>query len=267
MGSSYGNVTLRGPTQAQVVERLKDSGIVAYVSPTRDGVTVVYDCRGDRDPSALRAVTLWLSREMRCAAWGTLVHDSDVLIHHLARDGEMRDEYDSFPGFPNAGFQRPAGGDAAVLCREMGLRACDPAAVEAALRRTGHTFEEARHGELLEALGHPDLAFGTGYTYVWQEEYPDGVTREMLAHVGEEDGDCDAPYPFERAMGGGGRPAGGGGSGLRDAILWLLLLAGAVSAWVWAARSQKDVSRRDAVKAIGALLAGAGAADRLAPRD
>jgi hypothetical protein len=272
MGSSYTNVTLRGPSQARVAERLRAAGAAAYVSPARGGVTVVYDCRSEEADGALRALTLWLSRELRCAALGAQVYDSDVFAYWLARDGEMRDEYDSFPGYRSMLSRAPRGGDAAVLCREIALGPCDAAAVERILRDPDHAttylFEEARHGDLLRALGHPDLAFDQAYHYIAQgDPLPEGVTPGSLLHL---DGNCGRPYPGEAGSAAAGPDADGGRSGgihgLRDWLLWLVVLFAAAAAFFRLGRGRGDVTRRDFVRGAAALLLGSAAGAPSVPR-
>lgn len=257
MGATYSNITLRGPTQEQVVQALTEAGMTAAVSPTDQGVTVVYDCRCEANPDVLPAVTRWLSRRFGCAAWGVFVFDSDVVMYTLCRDGQVLDQYDSWPGYPNRRI-KPSGGDAAVLCREMQLKPANVAEVERILRRRPATFEEERHGDLMVEMGHPDLAWATRHSDFWRgEPLPDGYTREQFRVLGGAE--CQGPYSFEAEMGvpsvggdagdGGGGDGGGGGSN----GWWIVAGIAGVAALFWRRRDD-SVSRRHFI----ALLAAGG---------
>ena len=262
MGSTYSNVTLRGPSQAQVVQAVREAGMVAVVSPTDKGLTVVYDCRCEEDPDVLPVVTRWLSHRFACAAWGVYVFDSDVVLYTLCRGGEVLDRYDSSPGYPHT-VGGPRGGDAAVLCREMQLQPADVAEVEAVLRRGRVTFEERRHGDLMLELGHPDLAWLTRHSDFWMDEpLPEGYALEQFRIVGGEE--CSGPYSFEadfRLPGGAGLggSGGGGGGGGGSRSWWLAAAVAGAAAWLWQRRRDR-VSRRHFVVllAAGGLAAAAG---------
>ncbi|HYR07887.1 MAG TPA: hypothetical protein VEQ60_08970 [Longimicrobium sp.] len=251
MGSTYGNVTLRGPAQEPVVQAVTEAGMTAVVSPTDQGVTVVYDCRSEADPDVLHVVTRWLSQRFGCAAWGVYVFDSDVVRYTLCRGGEVLDRYDSAPGYPEVSGGA-TGGNAAVLCREMQLKPADAAAVEQVLRRRRVLFEEQRHGDLMRELGHPDLGWHTRHSDFWRgEPLPEGYAREQFRIIGGAQ--CLEAYSFEAALGSG---AAGPTAGDEGGWGWL---AGAVLAgtglWLWSRRKDR-VSRRHFV----ALLAAGGLA-------
>lgn len=200
MGSTYSNITLRGASQQQVVQAAAEAGMTCYVSPTDQGLTVVYDARCEDEPDALRPVTRWLSRRLGCAAWGVYVFDSDVFTYVLCRGGEVLDAYHSRPGYPNA-TEPPRGGDAAVLCREMQLKPADAAEVERILRSTReeneYLFAERRHGDVMLELGHPDLAYTFRFSDFWMEEDPpEDYEAEQFILVGEDE--SPAPYAIER---------------------------------------------------------------------
>lgn len=255
MGATYSNITLRGPSQAQVVQAVTEARMVAAVSPTDQGITVVYDCRSEDDPDALGAVTRWLSRRLACAAWGVLVFDSDVVWYTLCRGGEVLDRYDSAPGYPG-GSRVPQGGNAAVLCREMQLKPADVAAVEAVLRRGRVTFEERRHGDLMLELGHPDLAWLTRHSDFWRgEPLPEGYTREQFRVVGGDD--CGGPYAFEAEfrLPGAEPDAGGGGSGSRGG--WVLSALVGIAAYLGYRRIRMSRRQFVALLTAGGLAAAA----------
>lgn len=261
MGATYANITLRGPSQAEVVQAVTEEGMAAVVSPTDRGVTVVYDCRGEEDPDVLAAATRWLSQRFGCAAWGVYAFDSDVVLYTLCRNGQVLDQYDSAPGYPDV-RGGPSGGSAEVLCREMQLKPASPAAVEAVLRRSRQTFEERRHGDLMLELGHPDLAWATRFSDFWMDEpLPEGYAREQFRVVGGDG--CDDAYSFEagfrvpRVEAADGRGNNGGGGARK---WWLLAAAAGAAGWLFRRRKDDGMSRRTfvALLAAGGLAAAAG---------
>ena len=164
MGGSYGNITLKGPGQQVVVEALR--GRRAAVAPMVDGCTVVFDSACDeQDIPAVKELASGLSRMLQCSALAVVVHDDDVLIYLLYRNGELIDAYDSCPDYFDFGSARepapPAVGNVAELCTIFGG---DLLSVETILRKRvakgGYTFETDRHQDLVAALSLP--AFGVG---------------------------------------------------------------------------------------------------------
>src|SRR5579885_624820 len=100
MGSFYTNITLKGPSQEQVAAYLCERRRDAYVSPTINGVTIVYDREADEQlPGVLDSVSADLSSTFHCPAWWTLLHDSDVFLYALYVDGVRIDEYNSAPSY------------------------------------------------------------------------------------------------------------------------------------------------------------------------
>lgn len=200
MGSTYTNITLRGTAQEQVVAAADEAGMTCYVSPTDQGLTVVYDARCEDEPDALGPVARWLSRRLGCAAWAVYVFDSDVFQYVLCRDGEVVDEYISRPDYPH-GYSPPQGGNAAVLCREMQLKPADVQEVHRILHSTDemdeYLFTERRHGDVMLELGHPDLAWTFRFSGFWMEEDPpEGYEAGQFVLVGDDE--CPGPYDFER---------------------------------------------------------------------
>lgn len=258
MGATYSNITLRGPAQEQVIAAVRALGLVAWVSPTVQGLTVVYDCRCEDDSDVVPSVTLRLSERLGCAAWGIYVYDSDILRYTLARDGRVLDEYDSRPGyFSPLGSGPPRGGNAAVLCREMQLAPANVAEVQRILRDpdrvTHYLFEERRHGDLMLELKHPDLAYLMRHSDFHRDEpLPEGYTISQFTRLGGEW--CLVPYPFEV------------GGWLRSwKLIAAVLAALAAGVFLYLRRRGRgdDVTRRQflALLAAGALAAAAGVAE------
>jgi hypothetical protein len=189
MGSFYTNIMLKGPGQQGVVEYFNEAGRRAYVSPTVNGLTVVYDEECDeQDVRLLAALASDLSAHFGCPALAALNHDDDALWYQLYDDGECQDEYHCFPDYldPTAGGE-PTGGDAGLLCAAFGVEGA-AAQVEGVLREPlyegRYTFAMDRHADLAEALGIPGSFVTTGYAYVEQGEVPDGVDPAKIVKTG-----------------------------------------------------------------------------------
>jgi hypothetical protein len=197
MGSSYSNLTLRGPERDRIVSALRARGRDAFVGPAENGCVVVFDEASENDPSAVAALAAELTGELGGVALGLTVHDEDIVYLSLARDGRVLDEYDSCPGYFSGDEAPPTGGDAALLCEAF----CVPGArerVEEILRAPAkegdYFYETARHADLAEALGLPEHAVSLGYEYVYQGEAEDlesELTPVGAATATSEDRDVD----------------------------------------------------------------------------
>lgn len=170
MGSFYTNHTVRGPSQVQLLEWLRDRP--ALVSKAEGGQVVVLDAEcEDQDGEVLAGLASKISKQFNCAVLAVLNHDDDVLYFELYESGSKTDEYNSSPSFfdESAETDEPVGGDAERLCNVF--NAADPAKVEAALRGD-YVFAFERHRDLALALGLPMFSVGLGYNYVSEGDLP-----------------------------------------------------------------------------------------------
>lgn len=189
VGAFYTNVTLRGAGQSEVAEYLASRNRQSLVSPTIDGITVVYDALTEsQDPRLLTNLGRELSAQFDCPALAALNHDDDILWLQLHVDGRLLDEYDSTPGyFEDTPASGPEGGDAKALCEafEASQR---PDEVERILRRRegtgGFAFAGERHNALAEALEIPPKLVTIGYEYLAAGEMPPGYSAEDFVHTG-----------------------------------------------------------------------------------
>ena len=73
MGNTYANITLKGPQAQDILQELSDQGRLAFVSPTEDDLTTVYEMDSDEEGEtrlstlpkicpAVSAVRLWPCR-------------------------------------------------------------------------------------------------------------------------------------------------------------------------------------------------------------
>jgi hypothetical protein len=179
MGFFYTNITLKGPTQEQVVSYLRRQSRDAYVSPTINDITVVYDreCE-DQDTDVLQRVAFDLSRAFDCPALVALVHDDDVLWYALYEHGAYIDAYNSVPDYwDDSEPSEPSGGDARALCMAFGAEQAIQE-VDALLHFAPLTDDpndaawdtylpaEDLHQALARALGFPAYAYSMGYDFI-----------------------------------------------------------------------------------------------------
>ncbi len=191
MGLFYSNFTFHGPDHRQVVDAVRRLRRSAYVSPTVNGFTMVYDRESERqDFDVIEGVGRRLSLDLECPVLGVVLHDDDVLFYWLFRYGDVRHGYNSSPAYfdPDSEPLPPEGGDSNELCEAFGVPSAADR-VEAILREDlleeGATLpgELERHRALAEALGMPDHAIGVGYDAIRHGYLPKGLRVIAFEHV------------------------------------------------------------------------------------
>lgn len=181
MGNFYGNIVLRSSARDAIVAALRTRRKPAFVGPTRQGCTIVYDEACNQDPDELRGLAGALSREFDCAALGVMNHDDDIFWWTLHERGASLGDYDSRPGYFEDGGRGPEGGDAPALARAFG-RPEAAAQVEQILRGVSDSAVE-QHQALLRALGLELPGFALGYDYLGRGERDEGLTDADLTQV------------------------------------------------------------------------------------
>src|SRR4051794_15044541 len=117
MGLTYANATIKGLSQEAVAAYLTSRGRNAFVSPTINGLTVIY--HDDFDDDFEYAADF--SRQFSCPALVVYEFDDDLLNYQLYDAGRLIDDYDSFPAyFDDSKDPAPSGGDAQKLCAAFG---------------------------------------------------------------------------------------------------------------------------------------------------
>jgi hypothetical protein len=199
VGLFYASTVLRTEDADAVTRYLREAGREAYVSPPAAGCTVVYDreCE-DQDERVIRAVASGLSAALGVPAFAALLHDDDVFMYWLFRDGVCIDRYDSTPGYFDTKATElfpPEGGDARLLCETFG-RPDEPTVtlVERILHASEFAREprlvpnayggeapgdepsaQERHERLAAALGWPPFAAGIGHDGIRGGFLPPGL--------------------------------------------------------------------------------------------
>jgi hypothetical protein len=190
MGAFYGNITLKGASQAAVVQALR--GRRAIVTPNLGDYVVAFDSVCDeQDIDGMQALTSKLSRELRCLALAIIVHDDDVFGYFLYEEGELRDRYNSSPSYFDFGSTdepaAPDGGDAERLCELFG--AGRPEQLAHILRKRpskeGYVFESERHRDLVLALSLPECSVGVAFASFEGGEYPEGLSPSSMLRAAD----------------------------------------------------------------------------------
>jgi hypothetical protein len=187
MSRFYNNITVQGPPREDIINTLRTLSRRAFLSPTRDGRTVVYPDCGDQYDSQIQSLTGRLTDHLKCIALAVTNHDDDTFWYGLFDCGELLDEYQSSPyGHyirPGA-FPEPVGGDARTLCNVFNCDRVDEiAGILDAPNTTyyGYLFATDRHLDLVSVLGLPTYAVDLDYTSL---EYGVELEREDIT-IGE----------------------------------------------------------------------------------
>jgi hypothetical protein len=195
MGLFYTNVILHKVQQRPLADFLGKQGRIAYVSPTQNNFTVIYDKETeDQDAKVLKSLAELLARKFRCVALASLVHDSDVYMYWLYKSGTFLDIYNSFPGYfdSQAGGEVPEGGDAKKLCT-----AFEKAGAISEVQRVFELVKQSNlnedpdeylqgediHNALVQALGMPSFGAFTGYYSIENVDVLNGLNRADLVQT------------------------------------------------------------------------------------
>lgn len=131
----------------------------------------------------MQSLAAQITHELSCHALAILVHDDDVFVYFLFRNGELMDSYNSCPSYFEFGSTKnataPEGGKAELLVEAFGKG--DPNKLQLILRkpqgRQGYVFETKRHADLAKALSLPQFAVGTALANFERKEYPTGISK------------------------------------------------------------------------------------------
>ncbi len=192
MGNFYTNITLLGPPQRDIASSLESMGCRAIVSPTRSEMTVVWDCASEAQDETIYRLAEYLAEKFKCVSLAVMVHDDDVLYYRLYASGKELDRYDSSPNYFSGPATPPAGGDAKIICEAFHAPEVQPQVnklLHAWMNNAGepkYVFEIDRHQDLVNSLKLSGWSVATGYKYLLQGEWPDGLqSAECIRVAGE----------------------------------------------------------------------------------
>jgi hypothetical protein len=180
MGNLYTNFAVHGADPSRVMTALRSRGRSAYVGPTANGTTMVYDSDTEgQDVGEIAGLGAALSGHLDCPVLACLNHDDDVLHYWLFRGGALVDEYDSWPGCFTDGSDQPSGGSAELLAEAFGVEAV--ADTRSVLHERTFAFAIERHMALAGVLG-IDPGFATvGYADIRRDGLPQSVLQRVTA--------------------------------------------------------------------------------------
>lgn len=173
MGNFYCNHTTVGPDSSEVVRVLAKYRRSAYVTPTLDGKTIVFDEAADElNIDHIDACGELLSRELACVVLAVAVADDDELCWMLYEEGERRAAYST----------RHLSSGILQLARAFG-KSRSAWRLWTILNWPFVLFEFKRHARLARLLGIPDWCVATGYRYIQQGEGPIGLETDQMIKV------------------------------------------------------------------------------------
>jgi hypothetical protein len=170
MSTNYTNITLYGVTQAEVIDWCEENAVVAYISPTIDEVTVLYEntltenAHLEKPLEPLLARGAALSVSLMVPALVAMVADDDLFMYVLYLDGQMIDTFMSYTHKP------PVNGKPGLLAEIYDAQA-EIKRIEAALNRAALSATE-RHLEIMDALVLPPMMIDMGFAYLEEGEKP-----------------------------------------------------------------------------------------------
>ena len=183
---AYANITLSGPPQADIVAHLKSRGVVAYVSNTLRGATVVFH----EDLASQEPLAADLSATFSCPAIVVMVYAQRVLLYQLYLAGVVADSYVSEHVEELLGSHDAPPGDAETLCdafaKSAAVRRVNTVLTKPAKDGQPYAYAANRHGDLFAALGLPLFAVIASFAAIEHGELPagQGFDATALAQTG-----------------------------------------------------------------------------------
>jgi hypothetical protein len=158
MGNFYTNITVKGQEQNSLLNYLEQLQRNAYISPSIDDFTVVYDKASEHNAGELFSLASQISNQFNCSTFAVLNHDESVFCYELFQSGSLIDQYISNPGFHDSeAGDFPEGGNAQKLCIALGsTKAINK--VRPILREPSqgvYLLASERHTKLIQALKIP----------------------------------------------------------------------------------------------------------------
>lgn len=181
---SYANITLAGPTQAQVVTYLKSLGTVAFVAPSVKQFTVIFH----EDLASQEPLAADLSARFSCPVLVVMTYATRVLMYVLFENGWRTDSYvsehhedliDHNADVPPGDPERIAD----AFSKPTAIRRLTTLLTKPATEGNGYAYAANRHGDLCGALGLPTFAVNAGFADIEFGEMPAGPGFESSALV------------------------------------------------------------------------------------
>jgi transcriptional regulator with XRE-family HTH domain len=179
MSATFANICVRSGDQTAVAAAVRrlPKRLSAFVAPPVGKWVMVFDEVSDTpDEDRLSSYTVMLSGKLNTVVVGFMVYESDLLLYTLAENGDLLDQYSSWPDYfdetlPDSEIEALQG-DPRALAR---LAHVTPSQV-AHILEGEHDFAEEKLAELVQLLGLPPSISHWGYNDVrdTEAEQPDG---------------------------------------------------------------------------------------------
>jgi hypothetical protein len=174
MGAFFTNCNVRTTDTKKCAKALESSsGLRALMTDSMNGWVTVYDEESEsQDIEILRRLAKKLSAELKSAAIGVLVHDSDIFQYLIYENGELVDQFDSKPDYfgPVSEAQRKEWrGDFGKLIPYAAKGAAISDFKRAAKKEC--VVEEERADEFSKLLGIDHSRATTGFKYLQETQH------------------------------------------------------------------------------------------------
>src|ERR1022692_296205 len=186
MGAFFTNLQVRNASSQAIYAALpKLTQSRAYVSPESNGwVTVYPEATEDQNNKHMHAIAGGLSKMLKTDVLGFMVHDSDIAMYWLYRNGTLTDEFNCAPDYfgervSDAARARVRGSTDALL------PLCVDGTTRAQLDEVLHppdgppTFAEEIVTDLAKLLGIEDARASLGFNYFIEE------AEQLLSDAGD----------------------------------------------------------------------------------
>ena len=190
MGTTYANITLKGPKAQDILQELGNQGRSAFVSPTEDDLTTIYEMDSDEgDSIILTDLAEDLSGYFGCPALAVQTVDEELFRYWLYADGELLDTYESPAQSLNPeGRDAPKkqGGKPELLAQLFNNDATKEEIIDILHcpdQDCGFSLAVDRHLSLVELLGLPMCSVGFGFCDLDSGEYPEDLDEEDLLRI------------------------------------------------------------------------------------
>lgn len=188
MGIFYDTVLIRATSQQDIVKRLWQAEIRAFVSPVVDGFVAVYlSFEHIESTETLADLAGLVSLALHEVSLAAMVQDSDVLMMSLVSVDGILYEYNSCPSYYTEEDPLPPTADDLTPLLEFIRRPAVRDELTAVLSATMfcdeplYDFEEERHLDFLLKAGLPRMAALLSYDHIEAGLYiPDGMSADSF---------------------------------------------------------------------------------------
>ena len=150
---------------------MNQMGRTAMITPAQQGSVVVFDALSEsQDPDEIERLGAALAHELIVPVVAILIHDDDMMMLWVCMPRKVTASYGKT-------FDAPV--TAYALSVALGNRLLAPA-LFLALANPFYIFQSARHRKIVRISGLNTWAVSTGYDYLSQNEFPEGLTSDML---------------------------------------------------------------------------------------